>query len=191
MFVLGSFEYLKLGESHRWIAGLAILSRDLISCTVILHECKRIPAVSGLGKVDFMDSVHSVSQLQFLTCSNYSEYVTLKASAENYALTYFTWRLMRLTNSNFNLILLRPRGECIYEQNTPNSCPENILGTRSSRQGEGADKYCRKQVKVKSHGKSERQFTVTKEKRNRRMWGFHGGDYEEWCLQGCYAVWLL
>jgi hypothetical protein len=20
---------------------------------------------------------------------------------------------------------------------------------------------------------------------------FHGGDYEEWCLLGCYAVWLL
>jgi hypothetical protein len=21
--------------------------------------------------------------------------------------------------------------------------------------------------------------------------GFHGGDYEEWCLLGCYAVYLL
>jgi hypothetical protein len=21
--------------------------------------------------------------------------------------------------------------------------------------------------------------------------GFHGGDYEEWCLLGCYAMWLL
>jgi hypothetical protein len=21
--------------------------------------------------------------------------------------------------------------------------------------------------------------------------GFHGGDYEEWCLLGCYALWLL
>jgi hypothetical protein len=21
--------------------------------------------------------------------------------------------------------------------------------------------------------------------------GFHGSDYEEWCLLGCYAVWLL
>jgi hypothetical protein len=21
--------------------------------------------------------------------------------------------------------------------------------------------------------------------------GFHGGDYEEWCLLGCYTVWLL
>jgi hypothetical protein len=20
---------------------------------------------------------------------------------------------------------------------------------------------------------------------------FHGSDYEEWCLLGCYAVWLL
>jgi hypothetical protein len=24
-----------------------------------------------------------------------------------------------------------------------------------------------------------------------KVWGFHGGDYEEWCLLGCYAVWLL
>jgi hypothetical protein len=22
-----------------------------------------------------------------------------------------------------------------------------------------------------------------------KIWGFHGGDYEEWCLLGCYAVW--
>jgi hypothetical protein len=21
-----------------------------------------------------------------------------------------------------------------------------------------------------------------------KIWGFHGGDYEEWCLLGCYAV---
>jgi hypothetical protein len=25
----------------------------------------------------------------------------------------------------------------------------------------------------------------------RKIWGFHGGDFEEWCLLGCYAVWLL
>jgi hypothetical protein len=24
-----------------------------------------------------------------------------------------------------------------------------------------------------------------------KIWGFHGGDYEEWCLLGYYAVWLL
>jgi hypothetical protein len=24
-----------------------------------------------------------------------------------------------------------------------------------------------------------------------KIWAFHGGDYEEWCLLGCYAVWLL
>jgi hypothetical protein len=24
-----------------------------------------------------------------------------------------------------------------------------------------------------------------------KIWGFHGGDYEECCLLGCYAVWLL
>jgi hypothetical protein len=24
-----------------------------------------------------------------------------------------------------------------------------------------------------------------------KIWGFHSGDYEEWHLLGCYAVWLL
>jgi hypothetical protein len=24
-----------------------------------------------------------------------------------------------------------------------------------------------------------------------KIWGFHGGDCEEWCLLGCYAVWIL
>jgi hypothetical protein len=24
-----------------------------------------------------------------------------------------------------------------------------------------------------------------------KIWRFHGGDYEEWRLLGCYAVWLL
>jgi hypothetical protein len=24
-----------------------------------------------------------------------------------------------------------------------------------------------------------------------KIWVFHGGDNEEWCLLGCYAVWLL
>jgi hypothetical protein len=24
-----------------------------------------------------------------------------------------------------------------------------------------------------------------------KIWGFHGDDSEEWCILGCYAVWLL
>jgi hypothetical protein len=24
-----------------------------------------------------------------------------------------------------------------------------------------------------------------------KIWSFHCGDYEEWCLLRCYAVWLL
>jgi hypothetical protein len=24
-----------------------------------------------------------------------------------------------------------------------------------------------------------------------KIWGFHGGDYKEWCLLGCYVLWLL
>jgi hypothetical protein len=27
--------------------------------------------------------------------------------------------------------------------------------------------------------------------RSCKIWGFHGGDYEEWRLLGCYDVWLL
>jgi hypothetical protein len=27
--------------------------------------------------------------------------------------------------------------------------------------------------------------------RTRKIWSFHSGDYEEWHLLGCYAVWLL
>jgi hypothetical protein len=25
----------------------------------------------------------------------------------------------------------------------------------------------------------------------RKIWGFHGSDYEEWRLLECYAMWLL
>jgi hypothetical protein len=28
-------------------------------------------------------------------------------------------------------------------------------------------------------------------KRMPKICSFYGGDYEEWCLLGCYAVWLL
>jgi hypothetical protein len=28
-------------------------------------------------------------------------------------------------------------------------------------------------------------------KKTSKISGFHGGDYEEWCLLGCYAVWLF
>jgi hypothetical protein len=32
---------------------------------------------------------------------------------------------------------------------------------------------------------------ILKRNNDCKIWGFHGGDYEEWCLLGCYAVWLL
>jgi hypothetical protein len=44
------------------------------------------------------------------------------------------------------------------------------------------------------------QFRVTEQRRcsthgnemnTNKIWGFHGGDYEQWRLPGCYAVWLL
>jgi hypothetical protein len=33
--------------------------------------------------------------------------------------------------------------------------------------------------------------TLENYKLHSKIWGSHGGDYEEWCLLGCYAVWLL
>jgi hypothetical protein len=38
---------------------------------------------------------------------------------------------------------------------------------------------------------STRKLQSTVNKKNWKIWGFHGGDYEEWCLLGCYAVWFL
>jgi hypothetical protein len=37
-------------------------------------------------------------------------------------------------------------------------------------------------------------FAVWKQQHWRHQcetWGFHGGHYEQWCLLGCYVVWLL
>jgi hypothetical protein len=34
-------------------------------------------------------------------------------------------------------------------------------------------------------------YHINKRSQSCKIWGFHGGDYEEWCLLGCYAVWLL
>jgi hypothetical protein len=42
--------------------------------------------------------------------------------------------------------------------------------------------YYNKQLKMKEVEKGETDF---------KIWGFHGGDYEEWRLLECYAVWFL
>jgi hypothetical protein len=42
-----------------------------------------------------------------------------------------------------------------------------------------------------SLGFSVKQTHVPNHVRTCKIWGFHGSDYEEWCLLGCYAVWLL
>jgi hypothetical protein len=34
-------------------------------------------------------------------------------------------------------------------------------------------------------------FVISIQTFKRKIWRFHDGDYEEWCLLGCYAVWLL
>jgi hypothetical protein len=34
-------------------------------------------------------------------------------------------------------------------------------------------------------------FVISTRKFVCKILGFHGGDYEEWCFLGCYAVWLL
>jgi hypothetical protein len=47
------------------------------------------------------------------------------------------------------------------------------------------------------YGEIVRRYDVKSELRHKRyiklckIWGFHGGDYEEWRLLRCYAVWLL
>jgi hypothetical protein len=44
--------------------------------------------------------------------------------------------------------------------------------------------------------KRPKEYVFQAEVRNKsrglsKIWGFHGGDYEELCLLGCYTVWLL
>jgi hypothetical protein len=34
-------------------------------------------------------------------------------------------------------------------------------------------------------------YKTFNENKQKKILGFHGGDYEEWCLLGCYTVWLL
>jgi hypothetical protein len=34
-------------------------------------------------------------------------------------------------------------------------------------------------------------FYYSKQHKFYKIWGFHGGGYEKWCLLGCYAVWFL
>jgi hypothetical protein len=40
-------------------------------------------------------------------------------------------------------------------------------------------------------GGAEERWSYRKEIVFCKIWGFHGGDYEAWCLLGCYAVWFL
>jgi hypothetical protein len=44
---------------------------------------------------------------------------------------------------------------------------------------------------VAEHSRPSNAKVKNDEDITRKIWGFHGGDYEEWCLLGCYAVWLL
>jgi hypothetical protein len=37
----------------------------------------------------------------------------------------------------------------------------------------------------------EEECEFTSEDKLLTLLGFHGGDYEEWRLLGCYAVWFL
>jgi hypothetical protein len=44
-----------------------------------------------------------------------------------------------------------------------------------------------------AHWAAERESVCLHKQKDvvRKDLSFHGGDYEEWCLLGCYAVWLL
>jgi hypothetical protein len=37
----------------------------------------------------------------------------------------------------------------------------------------------------------DRKISQNQTERGSKIWGFHGGEYEEWCLLGFYAVWFL
>jgi hypothetical protein len=41
------------------------------------------------------------------------------------------------------------------------------------------------------HGAISQNIKFFKTKELDKIWGFHGGDHEEWRLLGCYAMWLL
>jgi hypothetical protein len=40
-------------------------------------------------------------------------------------------------------------------------------------------------------GRQDNGFVNYNHKISCKILGFHGGDYEDWCLLGCYALWLL
>jgi hypothetical protein len=48
-----------------------------------------------------------------------------------------------------------------------------------------------KQLKRGEMKGMKNSFVYVNMKKKCNISGFHGGDYEEWCLLGCYAVWLL
>jgi hypothetical protein len=52
------------------------------------------------------------------------------------------------------------------------------------------DTHDRVQDKLQEHIIEENKQT-SKDDKESKISGFHGGDYEEWCLLGCYAVRLL
>jgi hypothetical protein len=51
--------------------------------------------------------------------------------------------------------------------------------------------HTKKQDTTRSHRIFKQTFSDKYELKNFcKIWGFHGGDYEEWCLLGCYAGFL-
>jgi hypothetical protein len=56
--------------------------------------------------------------------------------------------------------------------------------TRGAR-GNPEDEACWPAFSGKANNNLQNKIIICK------ICGFHGGDYEEWCLLGCYAVWLL
>jgi hypothetical protein len=50
----------------------------------------------------------------------------------------------------------------------------------------------RPQTNSSNEGRKEKEMEKEKEQEGRKKSGREGRkDYEEWCLLGCYAVWLL
>jgi hypothetical protein len=91
----------------------------------------------------------------------------------------------------------------IFEANPPllvPSCRVEINSGLHNKETEFEDVHCRVlnqwqtlvSMEIISSSKNNANFLDQVSERHLcKIWGFHGGDYEEWCLLGCYAVWLL
>jgi hypothetical protein len=69
--------------------GLVFLSGPHVSCTVVSHGCTCTQVASRWGRLNTTDALSLYYNKHFL-CKIYTVHLSMQASAEDYALTYFT-----------------------------------------------------------------------------------------------------